>query len=105
MTYVVVIVRVVVREDGTKDFKAFSQSADAIKRYNSACHYLYSGNLVSVSGSEETRIACFKCSVLPILRMPEKRLTSSRNGRQKYYIQKFTIDKERTLHQLTSCED
>jgi hypothetical protein len=52
MTYVVVIER----DDGTKDFKSFTQSADAIKRHSTACRYVHSREPISVSGKDETII-------------------------------------------------
>lgn len=50
MRYVVVIEK----DDGTRDYKVFSKSADAIRRHDTALHYVNSGNPVSVSGQDET---------------------------------------------------
>ena len=58
MRYVVVIEK----DDGTRDYKVFSKSADAIRRHDTALHYVNSGNPVSVSGQDETCRSMFKAA-------------------------------------------
>jgi hypothetical protein len=60
MRYVVVIEK----DDGTKDYKVFSKSADAIRRHDTASYYVNSGDPISVSGQDETCLAA--CSMFKV---------------------------------------
>jgi hypothetical protein len=55
MLYVVVIEK----EGGEKDYKVFGRSSDAIRRHETASHFVSSREPVPIGGNEETRIiAC-----------------------------------------------